>query len=50
MTLERQCALFIERGWLAIDLPDHGAVLAVRDRLLEHLRSNTLPGLGRLKD
>ncbi|HXQ20487.1 MAG TPA: phytanoyl-CoA dioxygenase family protein [Candidatus Acidoferrales bacterium] len=50
MTLERQCALFIERGWLAIDLPDRGAVLAVRDRLLQHLRGNALPGLERLED
>ncbi|MFI5366777.1 MAG: hypothetical protein ACHQ4J_14270 [Candidatus Binatia bacterium] len=45
MTLERQCALFIERGWLAIDLPDRGAVLAVRDRLLQHLRGNGMSGV-----
>jgi hypothetical protein len=45
VTFERQEALFIERGWLIVDLPEPAVVLAVRDRLVQHLRGGFLPGL-----
>lgn len=50
MTREQQYALFAERGWLTIDLPEPGVVTAVRDRLLDYLRTTVLPDLERLED
>src|SRR5690349_20113071 len=40
----------LERGWMVVDLPDPGSVLAVRDRLLERLRMLLGSPLERLED
>jgi hypothetical protein len=50
MTQEQQFTLFAEHGWLVIDLPDPAIVVAVRERLLGHLRATALPDLPRLED
>lgn len=49
MNMDTLESLLAERGWLAIDLPEPGAILEARDRLLAHLR-RTLPALERLDD
>ncbi len=43
-------ALFVERGWITIDLPDVALVHTVRDRLLDRLRTAALPTLERLEE
>lgn len=49
MTDDRYGAL-LERGWMVVDLPDPGRVLAVRDRLLGRLRTLLGGTLERLED
>ena len=45
-----QEALFAERGWLVVDLPDPAPVFDARDRLLDRLRGGALPALAALDE
>jgi hypothetical protein len=47
---EAQLRQFRECGWMTIDLPDRDVVVAVREALLQHLRSESVPGLQRLEE
>jgi len=47
---EAQVRQFAECGWTTINLPDRDVVAAVRDALLGHLRSESVPRLQRLEE
>ncbi len=43
-------AVFVDRGWVVVDLVDAAVVTEIRDALLRQLRTSALPGLTRLED